>query len=197
MRGHTPTVLVVDDEPAIADGQAARLEADYSVRTAYDGAEALEVIDDEVDVVLLDRKMPNLGGVEAVERIREAGYDCRVAMLTGVEPGMDILEMGFDEYLTKPVSKEDLFDVVERMLRRARYDRVLQEFFALASKAATLETRYDPEVLASNPEYQSLREDIETLREDVDDALAQLPKKEQYSIASMPGQQSSSDAASN
>lgn len=190
-------MLVVDDEPAITDGQAARLESEYSVRTAYDGVEALEVMDDDVDVVLLDRRMPKLGGVEVVERIREAGYDCRVAMLTGVEPGMDILEMGFDEYLTKPVSKEALFDVVERMVRRARYDRGLRELFALASKVATLETSYEPEVLASSPEYQSLREEMETLRDDVDDALAQLPKNERYSIGSRPSQRSSSDPASN
>jgi DNA-binding response OmpR family regulator len=187
MRGNTPTVLVVDDEPAIVDGHAARLESEYVVRTAYDGTEALDHLDETVDVVLLDRRMPGLGGEEVLQHIREAGHDCRVAMLTGVEPSFDILDMGFDDYVTKPISKDDLFDVVERLLRRARYDRQLQEFFALASKAAALETDYDADVLTANPEYQSLRADMEQLREELDDALDQLPAQERFAIATRPG----------
>lgn len=195
MSGETPTVLVVDDEPAIVDGHAARLETEYAVRTAYDGTEALDRLDETVDVVLLDRRMPGVGGEAVLDHIREEGFDCRVAMLTGVEPGFDILDMGFDDYVTKPVSKDELFGVVERLLRRARYDRRLREFFALASKTAALETEYDPEVLASNPEYQALRAEMEQLRDELDDALEQLPKKERYTIATRldPG----SDRASN
>jgi DNA-binding response OmpR family regulator len=195
MRGNTPTVLVVDDEPAIVDGHAARLESKFAVRTAYDGTEALELLDETVDVVLLDRRMPGLRGEAVLDHIRTEGYDCRVAMLTGIEPGFDILDMGFDDYLKKPISKDDLFDVVERLLRRARYDRQLQEFFALASKAAALETDHDAEVLTANPEYQTLRADMERLREELDDALEQLPAQEQFVVATRPG--ASGDRVSN
>lgn len=195
MSGDTPTVLVVDDEPALVDGQAARLESEYTVRTAYDGNEALEQLDDAVDVVLLDRRMPGIRGEEVLDRIREQGLDCRVAMLTGIEPSFDILDMGFDDYLQKPVGKEELFDVVERMLQRARYDRKLQEFFSLASKAAALETQHDAELLDGHAEYEELQTQLDAMRSDLDDALEALPACERYAIAAGPG--IGSDRASN
>jgi CheY-like chemotaxis protein len=66
----TPTVLIADDEAAIVDGQAARLTDEYRVRRAYGGHEALEQVGEEVDVALLDRRMPDLSGDEVLDRIR-------------------------------------------------------------------------------------------------------------------------------
>lgn len=113
-----PTVLLVDDEPAIADGHAAVLEeeAGYDTRTAYRGDEALEVMDDDVDAVVLDRRMPGATGREVLESIRDAGYDCRVVMLTGVEPDADVVEMGFDAYVVKPVDEGELAGTIDDLL---------------------------------------------------------------------------------
>ena len=99
----TATVLVVDDEEEVADVYALRLRNEYDTRVAYGGEDALETIDVDVDVVLLDRRMPDIPGDEVLEQIREKGYDCRIIMLTAVDPGLDIVEMPFDEYLCKPV----------------------------------------------------------------------------------------------
>lgn len=195
MSGDTqPTVLVVDDERGIVEGHAARLESRYEVRVAYDGAEALDRLDDAVDVVLLDRRMPGLRGEAVLDEIREHGYDCRVAMLTGVDPGFDILDMGFDDYLTKPVGTEELFEVVERMLQRTRYDRQLQTYFSLASKAAALETEHDGSSLRANEEYEALTERLDRMRADLDETLQELPANERYSIATRPA---AGDRASN
>jgi len=60
-------------------------------------------MDDEVDAVLLDRRMPDVHGDEVLARLREEGCDCPVIMTTAVDPGMDILEMDFEDYLCKPV----------------------------------------------------------------------------------------------
>lgn len=109
-----PTVLYVDDEPAIADGYAAKLH-EYDTRTAYTGRAALEQLDETVDVVFLDRRMPGMSGKDVLEAIRERDYDCRVVMVTGVEPDDDIVEMGFDEYLVKPVEVTQLQETVERL----------------------------------------------------------------------------------
>lgn len=120
--GERQTVLIVDDEPALVDGRAAQLADQYDTRTAYDGEAALEVLDGEdgdVDVVFLDRRMPGRPGEAVLEAIRERGYGCRVVMLTGVEPDADVVEMGFDEYLVKPVEADDLRAVVERLLARS------------------------------------------------------------------------------
>lgn len=182
----TTTVLVADDEPAIVEGHATRLEPEYDVRTAHDGREAIEQLDASVDVVLLDRRMPEVPGEDVLAHVRDRGLDCRVAMLTGVEPSFDILEMGFDDYVCKPVGREELFDVVERLRRRARYDRRLQEYFSLASKAAALEADHPPEELAAHAEYDPLLDRLDELRADLDAALAELPPEERFSVATRP-----------
>ncbi|MBP1955466.1 DNA-binding response OmpR family regulator [Halarchaeum rubridurum] len=133
-----PTVLAVDDLEEYLQLYEAQLGDDYRVRTASNAPDALDVVDDDVDVVLLDRDMPEMSGDEALSRIREAGHDCRVAMVTAVEPDRDIVDMGFDAYLVKPVSRDRLRGTVERLLRRTRYDDELAELYDLCAKRATL-----------------------------------------------------------
>ncbi len=169
-----PTVLVVEDEPDLADLYAAWLGGDYRVHTAYGGQEALETLDNldnEIDAILLDRRMPGLSGDEVLAAVRERGIDCRVAMVTAVEPDFDILAMGFDDYLVKPVSSDTLRDTVVGLLRRNEYDSGVQELFSLTSKKAMLEAEKSASELADNEEYQELSARIERLRTDVDESL--------------------------
>ncbi|WP_227357041.1 HalX domain-containing protein [Haladaptatus salinisoli] len=168
------TILVVDDEEDVTDLYATWLEDSYDVRRAYEGHSALEKLDDEVDVVLLDRRMPGLSGDEVLEQIRNRELHSRVVMVTAVKPDFDIIDMGFDDYLVKPVSKDDLYTTVEGMLTRVEYDDRMQEYFSLVSKKAVLEAEKDEEELAENDGYRELTVRVETLRETVDDARASL-----------------------
>jgi len=183
MRTTDSTVLVVDDKPAVADGHAAHLGERYDVRVAYSGEGALEQLDASVRVVLLDRRIPECSGDRVLSRIRERELPCRVAMLTGVEPEFDIVDMGFDEYLRKPVSRDELFDTVEMLLQRAEYDSTLQKYFSAASKLAALETEHSDETLAGHEEYRKLRRRTEELQSELDETLADLPTDESYAIA--------------
>ncbi len=168
MSDEPPTVLVVDDEPDLADLYADWLEADYEVLTAYGGREALDLLDEGVDVALLDRLMPEVSGDEVLEAIRSRDDECRVAMITAVEPDFDILEMGFDEYIVKPVGRDDLRSVVESLRSRATYDEQVQRFYALASKRAALETGKPPHELEESEAYASLTDQLDALRSDLD-----------------------------
>ena len=172
MSAEPPLVLVVEDERDLADLYATWLRDEYRVRVAYGGREAIEQLDDEVDIALLDRRMPDLSGDETLQAIREEGIECRVAMVTAVEPDFDIVEMGFDDYLVKPVSRDALKGTVENLLLRNTYDDGIQELFALASKKALLESEKDPATLDANEEYQELSERVATLRSDLDETLA-------------------------
>lgn len=163
------TVLVVDDEERLADLFATWLDDEWPVRVAYDGESALEELDKSVAVVLLDRRMPGLSGDEVLDRIRAEGYECRVVMVTAVDPDFDIIEMGFDDYLVKPVSKDELIEVVERAITRAAYDANVQEFFAISTKKSLLETEKSERELEANEDYQALTDRFEALREEVDD----------------------------
>ena len=136
-----PTVLVVDDDRALADTCEYWLREEYDVRVAYGGTQALERVDDSVDVVLLDRRMPDVSGDDVLEEIDARGLDCRVAMMTAVAPDTDIVEMPFDEYLVKPVDEESVTEAVEELLMRAEFDDRIREYFALASTEAVLDGR--------------------------------------------------------
>ncbi len=175
-------VLVVEDEPDLADLYAAWLGDEYRVRTAYGGQEALDELDetdDEVDAILLDRRMPGLSGDEVLSAVRDRGIDCRVAMVTAVEPDFDILRMGFDDYLVKPVTSDTLRETVEGLLQRGEYDTEMQELFSLTSKKAMLETEKSATELADNDEYQQLTDRIGELRSEADDSLEAVTEDEE------------------
>ena len=174
MSEELPLVLVVEDEPDLADLYAAWLGDEYRVRTAYSGQEALEeldTVDNGVDAILLDRRMPGLSGDEVLSAVRERGIDCRVAMVTAVEPDFDILNMGFDDYLVKPVTSDTLREMVEGLLRRGEYDTEMQELFSLTSKKAMLEAEKSASELTDNDEYQRLTDRISELRSEADESL--------------------------
>jgi DNA-binding response OmpR family regulator len=174
-----PTVLVVEDEPDLADLYSEWLKSDHDVRTAYGGEKALEVIDEGVDIVLLDRRMPDLSGDEVLDAIREKQIECRVSMVTAVEPDFDIVEMGFDDYLVKPVSRESLQDAVSGLLLRSEYDEGMQELFSLASKKALLESERSSTELKDNKEYQQLTDQIEALRGELDRKVDKLDETDE------------------
>ena len=171
-------VLVVEDDRNTAELYAKWLGETYDVETAYDGTEALERLDETVDVVLLDRMMPGLSGGDVLEAIRNADVDPRVAMVSAVTPGLDVVRMGFDAYLEKPVKATALHEVIDRMLTRAEYDEKLQELFSLIERQDTLEATEKPEVLEASEEYRSLTDRLATVQTDVESLLTDLPDED-------------------
>ncbi|WP_435064203.1 response regulator [Halobaculum sp. EA56] len=161
------TVLLVDDEEALVALYESYIDDVYRVETATSGREALSTADDEVDVVLLDRRMPEMMGREVLHELRAADIDAQVAMLTAVEPTADIVDMPFDDYRVKPVDRDELVGLIEVLLERAAYDEYSQEFFALASKKAALEVAGNDD----GPEYERLCEELEAVRERIDGSL--------------------------
>jgi len=170
----TPTVLVVDDEQDIADIYTLQLEETYDVRTVYGGPAAVETVDESVDVVLLDRRMPELSGNEVLERIREAGYDCRVIMVTAIDPEFDIIEMPFDDYLCKPVDKETLEAAIEQQLTAKEYDETVSTLFRATSKLTVLEQEMSEEELEDSAEYQRLKRATDEMRSEAEELMVEL-----------------------
>jgi DNA-binding response OmpR family regulator len=170
-----PVVLVTDDEAELADLYAHWLADSYEVLVATSGEEALELATDDVDVALLDRRMPSMTGDEVLSALRQRGVNCRVAMITAVEPDLDIVQMPFDDYMVKPITREELHSVVEVLLSRAQFDDRTQEFFALASKKATLESAAKD---GSSEEYERLTARMTQLRTELDGTLSQFSNEE-------------------
>jgi DNA-binding response OmpR family regulator len=169
-----PVVLAVDDEERVVQAFELWLEADYEVRTATSGEEALDLVDDDVDVALLDRQMPGLTGDDVLREIRSEGYDCRVAMVTGVDPDFDIVEMPFEEYVQKPVDGDELRDVIDRLTGLEQFDDRVDDLYSVVQKRVTLEAELPETELQDNEEYQRLLEreqELESETESMMDAM--------------------------
>ena len=174
MKPDEPTVLVVEDEPDVAETYELWLAGEYDVRLAASGSEALEAIDEAVDVVLLDRMMPGMSGDEVLAELRERGYDCRVAMVSAVDPDFDIIEMGFDDYVTKPPTKAELVATIEELLAREERTEAVQEYRSLLAKRSALEEQKGAEQLSESEEYAALQARIEAAESSLETAQDQL-----------------------
>jgi len=121
--------------------------------------------------------MPDLSGDDVLETIRERDLECRVAMVTAVEPELDIIDLGFDDYLRKPVDRDTLLATVERLLRRSTYDGTVQRYFSTARKHALLVDSGDPTVTESD-EFAELRSRLEALRGELDEVVADFDNED-------------------
>ena len=116
------TILLVEDEPAIAEPLVYLLQREgYEVATAVDGGDALaRFTRSGADLVLLDLMLPVLPGTEVARRIR-AVSDVPIIMLTAKDSEVDVvvgLELGADDYVTKPYSSRELLARIRAVLRR-------------------------------------------------------------------------------
>jgi two-component system alkaline phosphatase synthesis response regulator PhoP len=116
-------ILIAEDESDLAKGLRDNLQFEgYEVVLAGDGEAALQAATKQnPDLVLLDVMMPKLDGLEVCKRIRQAGFMIPVLMLTAKSQEIDIirgLEMGADDYITKPFSVRELVARIKAALRR-------------------------------------------------------------------------------
>ena len=115
-------ILVVDDEKPISDIIKFNLTKEgYDVYTAYDGQEALEQVEEvNPDLVILDLMLPKIDGLEVAREVRKT-HDMPIIMVTAKDSEIDKvlgLEMGADDYVTKPFSNRELVARVKANLRR-------------------------------------------------------------------------------
>jgi DNA-binding response OmpR family regulator len=127
MSAQAQTVLVVEDEVSIASFVSLYLKnAGYAVRTVGTGQEALDEAGSErLDLIVLDLMLPDLDGIEVCRRIRQ-GSDVPILMLTARDEDVDKiigLEVGADDYLTKPFNPRELVARVKSILRRSVSER--------------------------------------------------------------------------
>lgn len=124
-------ILVVDDEKPIADILQFNLKKEgYEVFCAYDGNEALKLVDEVIpDLILLDIMLPEKDGMEVCKEIRKK-YEMPIIMLTAKDSEIDKvlgLELGADDYVTKPFSTRELLARVKANLRRHQHGNTANE----------------------------------------------------------------------
>ena len=122
-----PTILVVDDDPGLRESFRLILEDDYEVIDVTDGHQALEIVRSaQVDVVLLDIRLPALDGIEVLERIKQLEEQIEVILVTAVKTvktAVAAMKLGAFDYVTKPFEEEELLATVRRALQKRSLER--------------------------------------------------------------------------
>ncbi|MBQ4235423.1 MAG: response regulator, partial [Treponema sp.] len=127
-----PKILIVEDNEGIVSFLKSELELeDFETCVALDGRSALEIFADEKpDLVLLDIMLPGLSGIEVLRRIRKHDEDTPVILVTardGTDDKVTGLNLGSDDYITKPFKIEELLARINAVLRRAEKVRKAKE----------------------------------------------------------------------
>lgn len=174
------TVLVVEDERRLADLFAEWLSEEYDVITAYDGEQALDYLDAPIDAAILDRRMPGLSGDDVLNEIRARGIECPVAMVTAVDPDFDIVEMGFDDYIVKPVRRSDLLSLLDNLFQSRQYEDAVQRYYQLSSKKAALEAAKSKMELERSDEYTTLVKQCKRAKAEADAEISSLANSREF-----------------
>jgi len=122
-----PVILIVDDDPGLRESFRLILEDRYELIEAVDGRQALETVRrSEVDLVLLDIRLPEMDGIEVLERIKTIDDQVEVVLVTAVKTvrtAVAAMKLGAFDYLTKPFEEDDLLSVVRRALEKRSLER--------------------------------------------------------------------------
>ena len=128
----TYKILIIEDEESMVEGLRFNLEArDYLVIAALDGeAGLIKAEEEQPDLVILDLMLPRLNGYEVCKRLKETHPELPIVMLTAKSQEADIvtgLDLGADDYITKPFSVLELLARINALLRRSRADPTITE----------------------------------------------------------------------
>jgi len=133
-------ILLVDDDDVVRESLAFCLkQEDYQVTEAHDGLEALEKIKlSHYHIVVLDLKMPDIDGIEVLEKIKELDRDANVIILTGhpsLESAIDTMKLGAIDYCTKPFNIEDIKKMVREIaIKKGLIRRKLEDLLIIIGK---------------------------------------------------------------
>ena len=187
MTSQNRKVAVIEDDPTLREALRYNLVGEgYEVETAEDGIIGLEAArDHNPDLVILDLMLPGMSGLDVCRSLRQAGSVVPILMLTARDTELDRvvgLEVGADDYITKPFSMRELLARIASMLRRIDMDR-----------SASSTSGDEPEVL----EFEGLTIDIGKRQVTVDGESVELRHREfdllAY-LASRPGRPFTRDA---
>ena len=160
-------ILIVEDEPAMQSGLKDNLEFEgYSVDTASDGKEGYKkIIEGNYNLVLLDVMLPEMSGFDVCKTVRKDGIETPIILLTAKGEEIDKvlgLELGADDYITKPFSLRELLARVKAVLRRSPESKSNDKEVVRIGKIDVNFSSYnaykeEKEIKMSHKEYEVLR----------------------------------------
>src|SRR3990172_4580962 len=135
--GVRPVILVADDEPGIRDSFEALLKKEYDLQFAQSGEEVLATLQRaDVNLILLDIRMPGMDGIDVLRRIREANDSTDVIVVTAVKSlktAVEAIKLGAFDYVTKPFDVHEILALIKRVLEK---QELIKEVMYLRSEVA-------------------------------------------------------------
>lgn len=171
------TILIVDDEEVVAESYQLYLEDKYETRIETTGGAALAELDPtdrEIDLILLDRRMPGMSGDVVANHVDDYELDYQVLMVSAVDPDLDILDIPCDGYLTKPVSEEEIVTAVERAFLVSYYKELITEYNAVVEKYDVLVDQFSKEELSNKELFTEFEERMEQLESEISETTEEL-----------------------
>lgn len=161
------SVLVVQDEPDVADTYAAYLEG-YDVQIAPGGQEAIDVLDEGVGVVVLEQQLPVVSSNEVLGYMENEGFGARVVMVAAADPEFDAVDLPIDDYLVRPVAKAEVRGTVHRLLKLEEYEKRLRTLTSKKIERNVLQVENKGTRLEKSTQFEQLNREIAELEAEVD-----------------------------
>ena len=170
-------VLILEDDRELAEEYAEWL-GDCETRIATDAEAAYELLDRDVDVVLLDRGLPDTPSAEVVGGIRTRSGNPQIGLLSGIEADSEVWHLDVDEYVPRPVNREELRATVERLDDRKAVTGAVETYLTLVARKRSLEARRDSAELADDERYRELTGELAGRRQQITTLLSQLAESD-------------------
>jgi CheY-like chemotaxis protein len=183
-----PTVLIVDDEEDVAMTYETYLRDGYETKIATNAGEAFVELSPDIDVVLLDRRMPGMKGDEVLRHVHQWGSDCRVIVISAVDPDIGLIDTHFSQYLKKPVTKEELHDAIENVRLVDRYEDLIAKHYHAVERYSVLQDVFSENELEETEEFRELKEEVAELREEINATVEQFSSDDMTDLLGVSGE---------
>ena len=158
----TPRILLVDADRRITEMYAQWLTNRYTVSRAHNDEELEEQLDETIDVLLADERLP---GTALSDAIGNTDGTCRILVLVGDRPRLDLLDLECDDILRKPIVQETALESIDEQLSRQGEPAERRELESIRTRLRLFESIYSADRLESTDSYDELRTRLESLEE--------------------------------
>lgn len=180
-----PSVLIAEDDPMIADLYEVWLGDDYDVEIVERGETVLDTLSGRsFDAIILDRGLPDMSGSDVLATIRDLGIETPVGMVTGKDSGVESIDADFDDYLSKPVSRESVLEMVERFLTVRSVESLERELSELRVKRNILDVERSEGLVENDDQFHTILDRISELESQME-GLRDILERESPSRAAV------------
>ena len=150
-----PTILVVDDDAGVRESFRLILDDEYEVVDVMSGPQAIEIVRSaQIDAVLLDIRLPEMDGIEVLERIKQIDEQVEIILVTAVrtvKTAVAAMKLGAFDYITKPFEEEEILATIRRALQKRSLEREVVYLRTELARHAGLD-----DIVGRHPDMQKL-----------------------------------------